>query len=169
VKLIPRAVKPLPDGEEWFSRIALGFILFIGGIPVLLIVALIGAQAFFILETPPILRFTGGPGGWNDGCPSDREGVVPVPLSQVAISPDFTERLTKAFPPGTPSTVVEKELRRQGFTILTPTRCTHDPDVKTAIFTLQTFGSFQGEAYWKVDAHGNVIWTRGIVNEYYLI
>jgi hypothetical protein len=162
----PKEAKPPRSGGGWLSRIALWLAISIVSIPVVLIVVFIGMQTFFILETPPILRFTGGPGGWDDGCPSDREGVVPVPLSKVALSPDFTERLTKAFPTGTPSAVVEKELTRQGFTIPVQHTCTNDPDVKTAFFTLHTFGSFRGTAYWKIDAHGNVVWTRGIVDEY---
>jgi hypothetical protein len=135
----------------------------------ILVLGFISLSIVFYFETPPILRGASDRGGWDDGCPSDREGVVPVPLSRVALSPEFTERLTRAFPPGTPSTVVEKELTRQGFTIPVQHRCTNDPDVKTAIFTLQTFGSFQGTAYWKVDADGNVVWTRGIVSDYVLI
>jgi hypothetical protein len=166
-----RPPPPLPPGGvgTLLSRVIVWLGVLFASLVTILIIGFILMSIMFYFETPPILRGATNRGGWDDGCPSDREGVLTVPLSRVALSPEFTERLTKAFPPGTSSTVVEQALTRQGFKIPVVHICTNDPNVRTAFFTLQTFGSFQGTAYWKVDAHGNVVWIRGIVSEYFLI
>jgi hypothetical protein len=134
---------------KWLG-IAVLVIVFVGSL--LIVVALFWTDAASQAATPPILRGTTSRGESNNGCPAD------LPPDKIGISPDFSQRLAREFPPGTPSKVIETELARQGF-VISP--CPYEADVKAARVTVTGFGTLTGVAYWKVDRNDKVVWTVG--------
>lgn len=99
-------------------------------------------------------------GGGQSACPF-ADGHPP---SVGDVSPQLQVRLQEQFPSGTPVERLIKELKNQGFGDVL--KCEHDPTIqwvgfyKAAGFSLHATTAF---VYWKADASGSLVWTKGYV------
>jgi hypothetical protein len=114
--------------------------------------------------TPPLLQEVGGAGGWwNGGCPPDSPSQRP---EDEALSPELTERMRRAFPPGSDARRLEATLRNQGFHFRSDT-CSSD--VRVAEFG-QTGGGFAGpypmfaQIAWSEGADRRLLWIKSTVS-----
>ena len=84
---------------------------------------------------------------------------------KLAVSPDLSDRLNRQFPPGTPASALKAELSTDGFE--PPSACEADPTIMGTAFFRKGSGLFaydvSASVYWKADADGKIIWTRGFI------
>lgn len=111
---------------------------------------------------PPLLRKVTDGGGYSGplaACPYRPAGLENLPL---ALSPELTERLQQEFPAGSSGGHLGEVLSQMGFSLLPP--CNDDPSIGRAEFK-QSGGPYPLSAwvFWKVDDHGTIVWTKGVV------
>jgi hypothetical protein len=85
-------------------------------------------------------------------------------MRQLALSPEFNDRLKNDFPPGSPEQTLVDSLRKQGFR--DAGYCKADPSIKLANFYAKGTGLLPyatvAEAYWQTDGD-RIVWTKGFV------
>jgi hypothetical protein len=116
---------------------------------------------------PPILQGARAQGGWWGACPptnqTERDGIRI--MGQLALSPEFNDRLKHDFPPGSPEQTLVDSLERQGFR--QAGSCKSDPSIKVASFYAKGTGllpyATMAEAYWQTDGD-RIVWTKGFVS-----
>jgi hypothetical protein len=90
-----------------------------------------------------------------------RSGKVPLGLS-----PEFNQRLSETYPPGTDGAFLAAALTDQGFKMGLP--CTADETIRRASFHQTPKGflpyTITATAEWKVDTANIVVWTKGFVS-----
>lgn len=109
---------------------------------------------------PRLLRGVDTRGGWWGACPPLK------PDTELALSPQLNLRLLHEFPPGSAESRLAAELAKIGFHKLAP--CKEDPTVQVTSFT-QRGGSIYHPpmfvtVFWKLDASGALVWTKGFVD-----
>jgi hypothetical protein len=121
--------------------------------------------------TPPLLEHvsTGRGAWWDGGCPPATEEQARINArTPEALSPELTDRLSRAFPAGSNAELLEHALVDQGFTIVR-TPCRNAPTIHSAQFR-QSGGGFYGpypifaSVAWEVNAAGQLMWTKGNVS-----
>lgn len=96
-------------------------------------------------------------------CGQQRQGA----FGKIALSPELEERLSVQFPEGTEETSLTSALASQSFQPPTGA-CPDDSTIRVSLFPPQTRGgllrgSKAAQVFWKVDAHGRIVWTHGTV------
>jgi len=116
---------------------------------------------------PPILQGATAQGGWWGACPpgNQTEADSIRAMHQLALSPQFNERLKKDFPPGSSEQTLVESLRKQGFR--DAGYCKSDQSIKLATFYAKGSGILPyatiAEAYWQTDGD-HIVWTKGFVS-----
>lgn len=86
-------------------------------------------------------------------------------MRQLALSPEFNDRLKNEFPAGYPERVLVDALRKQGFH--DADYCKSDPSIKLATFYAKGVGLLPyatiAEAYWQAGGD-RIVWTKGFVS-----
>ena len=115
---------------------------------------------------PPILHGASAQGGWWGACPpsnqTEADGIRT--MRQLALSPEFNDRLKNDFPPGSPAQTLVDSLRKQGFR--DGGYCKSDQSIKLATYYAKGTGILPyatvAEAYWQTDGD-RIVWTKGFV------
>jgi hypothetical protein len=115
---------------------------------------------------PPLLQNVTAGGGWWGACPPDTPNAAAAQEGRpLAISPELDHRLAESFPLGSSETKLLDMLRTEGFELLPP--CKVDASIHVAEFTQHGGGvlayPMTADIYWKVDEHGDILWTKGFV------
>jgi hypothetical protein len=113
---------------------------------------------------PALLRGASARAGFWGACPPTDEAQARE-MATLGLSPEFEQRLSQQFPPGSREDRLLMGLAEQGFE--TPYPCPNDASVRWSLFK-QTGGTYvqpamQAVAYWKVAADGTIQWTHGFV------
>ena len=112
---------------------------------------------------PEILRGVTAGGGYWGACP--RAAWAGKGTLQLAISPEFNDRLARKFPPGSSEAGLIEELSRQGFK--DASSCEAAPAIRILTFRADGIGLFvssiTAQAYWQSDPQGRILWTKGFV------
>ena len=113
-------------------------------------------------ELPAILHGVSAGSGYSSACPTPKAEEASS-VRKLAISPELDQRLLEAFPPGTTEESLTSFLLKQGFSF--NGSCDTDPLVRHASFNLKAKGflrySTHAQVFWRVDADGRVVWTKG--------
>jgi hypothetical protein len=115
---------------------------------------------------PPILQGATAQGGWWGACPPSNltEADSIKAMRQLALSPQFNDRLNSDFPPGSLEQTLVDSLRKQGFR--DAGYCKSDQSIKLATFYAKGTGLLPyatvAEAYWQADGD-RIVWTKGFV------
>jgi hypothetical protein len=116
---------------------------------------------------PPILQGATAQGGWWGACPpsTQTETDSMKAMRQLALSPEFNERLRNDFPPGSPAQTLVDSLLNQGFRYAG--YCKSDQSIKLTTFYAKGSGILPyatiAEAYWQTDGD-RIVWTKGFVS-----
>jgi hypothetical protein len=115
---------------------------------------------------PRILQGATAQGGWWGACPPSNQTEVDSikTMRQLALSPEFNDRLRNDFPPGSAAQTLVDSLLKQGFR--DAGYCKSDQSIKLATFYAKGNGLLPyatiAEAYWQTDGD-RIVWTKGFV------
>jgi hypothetical protein len=115
------------------------------------------------LRVPEIVRGATAGGGIWGACPDSR--FEHAPEVKKAISPEFSARLARRFPPGSSEQILIDTLKTEGFG--PPGQCDSDHSIKGSEFRLNG-NEVVAQAYWKTESNGRIVWTQGFVSYTFL-
>jgi hypothetical protein len=116
---------------------------------------------------PPLLQNAHVAGGlWHTCPPSTAGDALFQNPRELDLSPELTERLMGAFPPGSDEDRLLETLSRQGFEPV-PSPCAEDLSVRAVVFRQHGTGFLSSpitaNVFWGVDDGKKIIWTKGFV------
>jgi len=113
-------------------------------------------------KVPEILRGVSAGGGYWGACPSPQWAPK---QDELAISPEFNDRLATRYPPGSAEIRLLEDLTREGFK--DSGHCESEPAIRIMAFHADGIGllvsAITAQAYWQSDAQGRIVWTKGFV------
>lgn len=118
---------------------------------------------------PRLLQDVTAGSGYASACPPDSatdKKTLEIWKGQLAISPEFDQRLRNEFPPGTDSNTLINSLTAQGFVLAGV--CKNEPTIQIATFYQKGQGFLPydtfAQVFWKTNEQGRIIWTKGLVS-----